>query len=175
MSTKPSVFQESTNFQRFPDVSEFERSRRVLKKVPPPPPPVCMAQGRGQFSNNPKINCTRGFLMSRKCFSRKLFLQRTHGKIDLLIDDGWYAASFSRLKTGCRDDRRDVKISRQCTSAAVGFVELFSIEQFFRQICLVLSNMPKTWQICRRGVKLLHTQQLNKSDGNTRSQNRVPE
>ena len=37
-----------------------------------------MAQGRGQLSNDPKINCTRGnFLISRKLFSKKLFFQDT--------------------------------------------------------------------------------------------------
>ena len=37
------------------------------------------------------------------------------------VQYGRYAASFSHLKTDCRDDRKDAKISRKCTSAMKHF------------------------------------------------------
>ena len=63
----------------------------------------------------------------------------------MTVQYGRYAASFSHLKTDCRDDRKDAKKSRKCTSALKNFenVELpqdkFGLQQTFAIYCVVVA------------------------------------
>ena len=57
----------------------------------------------------------------------------------MTIQYGRYAASFSHLKTDCRDDRKDAKKSRKCTSAMKNFqnVELPQDRFGLHQTCTI--------------------------------------
>ena len=57
----------------------------------------------------------------------------------MTVKYGRYAASFNHLKTDCRDDRKDAKTSRKCTSVMKNFenMELPQDKFGLRQTCTI--------------------------------------